>query len=111
MSGLFALWQWLLCDTFFNIASLSGSFWYEGFIPWMQGLKIPRRQGEAFFLLGDREAQSKVFGTVAEDTREAIRLLDAADIRTCFKSVPGNHYSDPIPRLDDAMSCLEPVRQ
>ncbi|MDE6832223.1 MAG: hypothetical protein K2J07_05785, partial [Muribaculaceae bacterium] len=26
MSGLFALWQWMVCDTFKSIAALSGSF-------------------------------------------------------------------------------------
>lgn len=31
LSGLFALWQWLMNDTFRNIISLSGSFWYAGF--------------------------------------------------------------------------------
>lgn len=81
MSGLFALWQWMVCDTFFNIASLSGSFWYEGFLEWMQGLKIPTRQGRAFFLLGDRESKSsvKAFDTVGRNTNEIISLLDKAD--------------------------------
>ncbi|MDE6638872.1 MAG: hypothetical protein K2K32_11640 [Muribaculaceae bacterium] len=41
MSGLFALWQWMVCDTFRNIASLSGSFWYEGFMEWMKSRTIP----------------------------------------------------------------------
>ena len=52
MSGLFALWQWMECDTFKNIASLSGSFWYEGFMKWMSSRTIPHKDGTAFFLLG-----------------------------------------------------------
>ncbi len=38
MSGLFALWQWPQTSMFKNIASLSGSFWYEGFMDWFCAL-------------------------------------------------------------------------
>lgn len=113
MSGLFALWQWMLCDTFRNIASLSGSFWYEGFIEWMKSRSIPAKSGKAFFLLGDKESHSKVkaFNTVAQNTREIISLLQAAGISPEFESVPGDHYADPLPRLTQALTSLfAPIR-
>lgn len=106
MSGLFSLWQWMVCDTFHNIASLSGSFWYEGFMEWIKSRTIPAKTGKAYFLLGDQESKSKVFGTVGENTQEIITLLRDAGIDVEFQSVPGNHYSDPIPRLDKAFSAL-----
>lgn len=108
MSGLFTLWQWLLCDTFQNIASLSGSFWYEGFIEWIRSRDIPSKSGTAFFLLGDKEAQSKVkaFNTVAQNTREIVAILQSSGIHTEFESVPGDHYADPIPRLNMAFDAL-----
>ncbi len=108
MSGLFALWQWMLCDTFKNISSLSGSFWYEGFLDWMKTRPIPSKSGMAFFLLGNQESKSnvKAFNSVDVNTQEIIRLLRDAGIKTEFQSVPGNHYSDPIPRLDKAFSAL-----
>lgn len=108
MSGLFALWQWMVCDTFTNIASLSGSFWYEGFLEWMKSRTIPHKTGKAYFLLGDQESRSKVkaFDTVGVNTREIITLLDDAGIVTEFQSVAGNHYSDPLPRLDKAFSAI-----
>ncbi len=108
MSGLFALWQWLVCDTFQNIASLSGSFWYEGFLDWMKSRVIPSKSGSAFFLLGDKESQSKTkaFDIVGQNTQEIISLLRAHGIHTEFESVPGNHYADPIPRLDRAFTAL-----
>ncbi|MDE6265208.1 MAG: hypothetical protein K2M11_08715 [Paramuribaculum sp.] len=110
MSGLFALWQWMICDTFHNIASLSGSFWYEGFLNWMKSLEIPHKTGKGFFLLGNQEAKSKVkaFESVATNTQEIISLLKTAGIDVEFQSVPGNHYSDPIPRLDKAFTTLYP---
>lgn len=110
MSGLFALWQWMVCDTFRNIASLSGSFWYEGFVDWMKSRPIPAKTGKAFFLLGDKESHSKVkaFNTVAQNTQEIIELLRARGINTEFKSVPGDHYSSPLPRLTLALTSLFP---
>lgn len=108
MSGLFALWQWMECSTFESIASLSGSFWYEGFLDWMAQIEIPRKSGLGYFLLGNKEAQSnvKAFNSVATNTDKIISLLKAAGIRTEFESVPGNHYSDAIPRLEKAFNAL-----
>ncbi len=108
MSGLFALWQWMVCDTFVNIGSLSGSFWYEGFVNWMKNIAIPAKKGRGFFLLGDQESKTNVkeFRSVASDTAEVIALLKDAGIDVEFESVPGNHFSDPIPRLDLAFSAI-----
>lgn len=108
MSGLFALWQWMECDTFRNIASLSGSFWYEGFIEWMQKVQIPYKSGKGFFLLGDQESKSniKAFQSVAIDTERIITLLKDNGIRVEFESVPGNHFSDALPRLEKAFTAL-----
>lgn len=108
MSGLFALWQWVLCDTFQNIASLSGSFWYEGFVDWLKKQPVPKKSGKGYFLLGDQEPKSKVkaFSTVGTDTQEILTWLKVAGIDVEFQSVPGNHYSYPIPRLDKAFTAL-----
>ena len=108
MSGLFTLWEWMECDTFNNIASLSGSFWYEGFIDWMKRIKIPHKSGMAFFLLGDRESRSnvKAYDSVGINTTEIIRLLKDAGIKAVFESVPGNHFADAIPRLEKAFTAL-----
>jgi len=108
MSGLFALWQWMECDVFKNIASLSGSFWYEGFMEWMESMTIPHKSGSAFFLLGRQEAKPhvKAFASVSANTSEIVELLKRDGIKVMFESVPGNHYSNPIPRLEAAFSAL-----
>lgn len=108
MSGLFALWQWMNCDTFKNIASISGSFWYEGFIDWMKRIDIPHKSGKGFFLLGDQESKSnvKAFNSVGVNTESIIALLKGAEISVEFQSVPGNHFANPIPRLDMAFDAL-----
>ena len=106
MSGLFALWQWMVCNTFHNIASLSGSFWYPGFLEWMKDRTVPKKSGKGYFLLGNLESKSpvKAFETVGVNTAEIISLLKNADITVEFQSVPGNHFADPIPRLDKAFA-------
>ncbi|MDE6311540.1 MAG: hypothetical protein K2L96_06960 [Muribaculaceae bacterium] len=108
MSGLFALWQWMICDTFRNIASLSGSFWYEGFIDWINKIEIPHKSGLGFFLLGDQESKSNVraFRTVGENTDAIVSLLSESGIEVKFESVPGNHFSDALPRLEKAFTAL-----
>ena len=106
MSGLFAVWQWIESDAFQNIASLSGSFWYEGFVEWMSRQHIQHKEGKAFFLLGDEESKAKVkeFQSVAKDTAAVIELLKKAGIRTESQSVPGDHFTDPLGRLEKAFT-------
>ncbi len=108
MSGLFTLWQWMICDTFRNIASLSGSFWYEGFIEWFRSQPNPHKSGKAFFLLGDKEAKSKIkaFNIVGANTAEIVETLKKDGVDTVFESVPGDHYADAIPRLNAAFDAL-----
>ena len=108
MSGLFALWQWMLCDVFKNIASLSGSFWYEGFLEWFRSQPIPKKIGDAFFLLGDQESKSKVkaFNSVGAATQTIVDIIKEAGIKVVYESVPGDHFSNPIPRLNAAFAAL-----
>ena len=108
MSGLFALWQWMVCNTFEDIASLSGSFWFPGFVNWMNSLSLPHKAGRGYFLLGNQESKSpvKAFDSVATDTAQILALLRKGGIKVDFDSVPGNHFADPIPRLDKAFTAL-----
>lgn len=102
LSGLFTLWQWLVCDEFANIISLSGSFWYDGFVEWVKSRPLPEKSGRAYFLLGNKEAQSPVpqFRTVQTDTEEVVEYLSAHGIRAIFELVPGNHYQYAEQRLN-----------
>lgn len=106
MSGLFALWQWALCDTFTNIASLSGSFWYEGFIEWFEKQRFDTKAGQAYFLLGKLESKARAFHTVGENTNTIVESLEHQGVNVTFQSVPGDHYADPVPRLNAAFTAL-----
>lgn len=108
LSGLFTLWQWMVCDTFHNIISLSGSFWYDGFGRWIKALPVPKRTGRAYFLLGDEESGTKVkaFQPVQTDTEEIVAYLRDNGINDYFELLPGNHYQYGLQRLDRAMSWM-----
>lgn len=108
MSGLFALWQWMVCDTFTDIASLSGSFWFPGFPEWMKSRPAVSKTGKAYFLLGNQEARSpvKAFQCVAANTAQIVDLLRSEGVDVEFESVAGNHFADPLPRLDRAFAGL-----
>lgn len=105
LGGLFSLWQWLVCDTFRNIACLSGSFWYNGFIEWFRKQPLKGKTGKAYFLLGVEEPHSniKAYDSVGENTEIIIELLKKAGIHTEFEWVPGNHFSRPVHRAEKAL--------
>lgn len=106
LSGLFTLWQWLTNDTFRNIISLSGSFWYAGFADWVMKQSVSGKTGRAYFLLGNREAKSSVraFRPVQTDTERIVRYLQDNGVDAVFELVPGDHYQYAEERLDRAFS-------
>ena len=108
LSGLFTLWQWMKCDTFRSIASLSGSFWFPGFIDWFSRQQIPSKTGKAYFLLGEEEPEAhiKAYQSVGIDTQKIVQLLESSGINVEFEWVPGNHFSRPVHRAERALRAL-----
>lgn len=117
LGGLFTLWQWMICDTFQNIASLSGSFWYNGFVDWFEA-KIPdlssmkkekpESKGKAYFLLGEDEPKAHIqaYRSVGVNTLHIVEKLKEAGIAVTFEWVPGNHFSRPVHRAEKALANL-----
>ena len=109
LSGLFTLWQWMTCDKFLSIASLSGSFWFNGFIDWFDSkVSSTHKQGRAFFLLGNEEPRSRVkaFRPVGENTEKIVDQLSASGTKVEFVWVPGNHFTDPLGRAEKGLQFL-----
>ena len=108
LSGLFALWQWIDNDIFHSIASLSGSFWYAGFMEWFNTQTISKKSGKAYFLLGRDEPKAKIkaYQTVGVDTQDIINRLGEIGIDVSFQWVPGNHFANPLSRLQLAFTAL-----
>lgn len=108
LSGLFTLWQWMVSDTFHNIISLSGSFWYDGFVEWIKSRPLPSRSGRAYFLLGNKECRTRVkaFQPVQTDTEEIVEYLRSNGIDDFFELVPGDHYHNGEQRLARALAWM-----
>lgn len=108
LAGLFTLWQWMSNDVFHSIACLSGSFWYKGFLDWFDRQPIPHKSGTAYFLLGVDEPKAKVkaYQTVGINTQHIVGRLVESGITTHFDWVPGNHFSNPMPRAEKALNYI-----
>lgn len=108
LGGLFTFWQWLLSSTFRSIASLSGSFWYMGFMEWFDKQNIPHKQGKAYFLLGTEEPKAyiKAYRSVGVNTENIVDVLKKTGIDTTFDWVPGNHFANPLQRAEKALAYL-----
>lgn len=108
LSGLFTLWQWILNDTFRNIISLSGSFWYDNLVKWLTIQPIPKKTGKAYFLLGNLESKTKIkaFQSVQTNTETIVNYLRDKGINDTFELVPGNHYQHGEQRLNRAFTWM-----
>ena len=110
LSGLFTFWQWMQCDTFTSIASISGSFWYPGFLEWFDKQPIPEKKGQAYFLLGDKEPKAwiKAYRSVGVNTEAIVARLKEDGINVNFEWVAGDHFADPAGRAIKAFEALNP---
>jgi len=113
LSGLFAVWQWAQDDYFTNIASISGSFWYDGFVDWVKDTYTSQnpkshKTGKAFFSIGSQEGKSgpKVFAGVREATQEVVEILRKANIHAELTVTQGSHHSPLLPRLRQALAAV-----
>ena len=94
LAGLFALWSIYHTDSFDGIVSGSGSFWYPGFIDYVQ-LHQPVRFPEAiYFSLGDQESKTRkvLLSGVENNTRWLCGYYQRNNVNTVFQLNNGNHY-------------------
>ena len=108
LSGLFALWTWMRITAFDNVASLSGSFWYDGFTDWFCKQPVHNSTAKVYLSLGEKEAQSKAprFGVVNAQTQIVFDYLRQNKVNVVLKYTPGNHFAPILPRIDQALSFL-----
>ena len=107
-----ALWQRFVSPFFPSVLSLSGSFWYPGFVEFVNRQAAPQPTGSVYMLLGRKERFSpiKAFRPVEDDTRLILARLQQLGVPCRLDMVPGNHYANPLPRLDLAFSSLTQMR-
>ena len=104
LSGLFALWASCRKDIFIGVASVSGSFWYDGFKEW---ISENRPNAEKFyFSLGEKEKDSKNprLASVDEVTKHIYGLLNTVGADVRFEYNEGNHFGPLIERIEKAIT-------
>lgn len=92
LGGLFALWALCETDFFGCAASVSGSLWYPGFAPYLQG-RLPRPAQAVYLSLGDREPLGgpALMRTVGTATESAAALLRQNGRRVLLEWNCGGH--------------------
>lgn len=107
LAGIFSIWSAVRKPLFEGAASISGSFWYDGFAEWLQNqndLKCVR----FYISLGEKENETKVkrFANIEEDTMKVVETLMAKGADVTFEMTEGGHNSPIIPRIEKALASL-----
>ena len=107
LAGLFSLYASVRTGSFPLTASVSGSLWFDGFLPWLEA-RSPLAEGCYYFSVGDREksARNPRMARVEECTRAAARWASSLSPRVCFRLEKGGHFQDPQLRLQNAVHYL-----
>ena len=106
LSGLFALWASCKNDMFKGVASVSGSFWYDGFKEW---ISENRPNAEIFYLsLGEKEKESKNprLASIDEVTKHIYGLLNTVGADVHVEYNEGNHFGPLIERIEKAITSI-----
>lgn len=101
LAGLFAVYAMYHITVFSRIASVSGSFWYPGFLDYVRQNKMTRAPERLYFSLGDKEARSKnkILQSVEENTRWLQKWYEDNGIAAIFELNPGNHFQGAVERV------------
>ena len=104
LSGLFGVWASCRRELFEGVASVSGSFWYDGFTEWMAN--HPSSANRFYFSLGEKEKDGKNtrLAAVQEETDKVIAMLKAAGKEVVFEYNEGNHFGPLIERIEKAIT-------
>ena len=104
LAGLFAVWASTVTNKFESVASISGSFWYDGFVEWFkeQELKTDRY----FLSLGDKEVKAKNerLASVGSCTEAILQIIQDKSNEVTFITDEGNHFEFFRERIEKAIS-------
>ena len=107
LAGLFSVWAAIRKPLFEGVASISGSFWYDGFAEWI--LKQGELQCVRFYIsMGEKEKETKVkrFASIEEDTMKVAEILMLKGAEVAFEVTEGGHNSPVLPRIEKSVVSL-----
>lgn len=106
LAGLFAVWASTKTNKFECVASISGSFWYDGFVEWFKGQEL---LAERYFLsLGDKEVKAKNerLASVGSCTESILQIIQDKSKEVTFVTDEGNHFEFFKERIEKAISSV-----
>lgn len=94
LAGLFAIYALYQTTVFSRAASMSGSFWFEGFTEFVRSREMKSKPNCMYFSLGDKESatDNPILNVVQHNTQEIETLYQKKGIDTTFVLNKGNHY-------------------
>lgn len=109
LAGMFSLWAMTESAEFNSCASCSGSLWYEGWLDYAAGKKLPT-SSIVYLSLGQDEELTKnpVLSRVGDVTRSYAQILGEAENikRTTLAWSQGGHFKDVEKRQAAALKWL-----
>lgn len=109
LAGLFSLYAFLRDTSWTAVACLSGSLWYEDWLPHVESLDFPTAGRYAFLSLGSKErrASRPQLKQVQERTEACVELMRERGLETDFVLNPGGHLTDIDWRIQQGLQALD----
>lgn len=104
LSGLFGIWASCKRELFEGVASVSGSFWYDGFAEWLKA--HPSSAEFFYFSLGEKEKDAKNprLASIQDETDNVMDTLCKSGKGVHFEYNEGNHFGPLIDRIEKAIT-------
>ncbi len=108
LAGLFALWAACKTSVFQEVASVSGSLWYDGFLDFLE-TNPPKNLRRAYLSLGDKEknVKNQRMAKIENNTVRTAQFLEDQGIPTMLEYNPGGHFREPEKRLARGIDALQ----
>lgn len=108
LAGLFSVFAFASCDFFKHVASMSGSFWYEGWTEWLGSLERDKHGSFAYLSLGNKErrAKEKILHRVQDATDFTAETLAKWGATVEHHMVPGTHFEHILERVEAGLTAL-----
>ena len=95
LAGLFSLWSGYETNTFYGVAGVSPSVWYEGWIDFVRNAEL--KANNVYLSLGKLEETSKhkILAKIGDNIREYSEILKNSGIeKSILEWNEGNHFRD-----------------
>lgn len=108
LAGLFSVYAMYKTALFSEIASVSGSLWYDGFVEFMQERTVFCKPQKVYFSVGRKEkkTRNRRMAGVEECTLKAKARLEEEGISCLFEINEGNHFYQVEERMEKAAEYL-----